>query len=306
MKHVTEENSQPTSWLNRTTVGAGLTSLFSDWNHEIATTLLAGFLASLGAGSGWLGFIEGAADGLSSVAKLSAGYFSDRLKSKKPLALLGYAVTAAATGGLALATNALHVLLARVSAWLGRGARTPGRKALLASAVPKTAYGLAFGFERMLDTTGAIVGPLTALWLLHHYAADYHRIFWWTLLPGALAIACFATLVTENPVPRWNHSSFLTSLGALPLRFRKFLLAVGIFGLGDFAHTLLILYATRTLTPRVGLAAATSIAVALYMLHNICYAGFCVYRWLARGSCFTPESACSWLRACLSYGVTLG
>ena len=36
------------------------------------------------------------------------------------------------------------------------------RKALLAAAVTKETYGRAFGFERMMDTVGAIVGPATA------------------------------------------------------------------------------------------------------------------------------------------------
>ena len=57
-------------WLNRTVLGVGLTSLFSDWSHETATAVLPAFLAVIGAGPGWLGAIEGIADGLSSFAKL--------------------------------------------------------------------------------------------------------------------------------------------------------------------------------------------------------------------------------------------
>ncbi len=70
------------SWLNCTTLGIGLTSFFSDWSHEIATAILPAFLASLGAGPGWLGAIEGTADGLSSFSKLAAGHYIDRLKNQ--------------------------------------------------------------------------------------------------------------------------------------------------------------------------------------------------------------------------------
>src|SRR3972149_7661633 len=84
----------PKRWLHRTTVGIGLTSLFSDWSHEIATTILPAFLASVGAGPAWLGFIEGLADGLSSVAKLAAGHYTDRARRRKPLVLAGYAARA--------------------------------------------------------------------------------------------------------------------------------------------------------------------------------------------------------------------
>jgi len=160
------EASPTRSWLNRTVLGVGLTSLFSDWSHETATAVLPAFLAAIGAGPAWLGAIEGIADGLSSFTKLAAGHFTDRLKHRKPLALFGYAFTAFSTASFALATHAYHVLFGRAAAWLGRGLRSPARKALLAADAPPNAYGRAFGFERLMDTVGAIVGPLTALWLL--------------------------------------------------------------------------------------------------------------------------------------------
>jgi sugar phosphate permease len=42
--------------------------------------------------------------------------------------------------------------------------------------------------------------------------------------------------------------------------------------MGDFSHTMLILYATRALAPRMGMAAASSLAVGLYLVHNAFYA----------------------------------
>src|SRR2546423_11691020 len=109
------QNSAPKqSWLNRTVLGVGLTSLFSDWSHETATAVLPAFLAAIGAGPVWLGAIEGIADGLSSFAKLAAGHFTDRLNRRKPLAVFGYAFTALATASLAFATHAYHVLFCRV------------------------------------------------------------------------------------------------------------------------------------------------------------------------------------------------
>lgn len=265
--------AQKQSWLNRTVLGVGLTSLFSDWSHEVATTILPAFLASLGSGPGWLGAIEGAADGLSSVAKLAGGHYTDRLRHRKPLAVAGYVVTTLATAALAFTARAAHVLLARVTAWLGRGVRTPARKALLAADVPPAAYGRAFGLERLMDTLGAIVGPLTALWLLEHTAHDYRRVFLWTLLPGLLAVLSIWFLVRESPFLAADSVSFWHGLRALPRSFRRFLLGVGVFGAGDFSHTLLILYATRQLAPQIGMARATSLAIALYTLHNAFYAG---------------------------------
>jgi MFS family permease len=269
-------------WLNRTVLGIGLASLFSDWSHEIATTVMPAFLATMGVTAFWVGLIEGVSDGLSSFAKMASGYYTDKLRRRKPVAVIGYLVTALGTASFGLATAAWHVLLARAFAWLGRGVRTPVRKALLAGAVTKESYGRAFGFERMMDTLGAIVGPATALLVLPLMGHHYPTLFALTLIPGLLAVAAITFLVRERerkPVP---HISFGERLRALPPRYRKFLVAVGLFGAGDFAHTLLILLATQKLTPELGAAKAASVAVGLYVVHNVFYAGFAlVAGWLA-------------------------
>ena len=264
----------PDRWLNRTVLGVGLASLLSDWAHETATTLLPAFLATLGAAAAWLGVIEGFADGLSSLAKLGSGFYTDRLTRRKPIAVAGYVVTALGTAAFGLATAAWHVLIARSVAWLGRGVRTPVRKALLAAAVTRETYGRAFGFERMMDSIGAVLGPVTAFVLLPLLGQRYRLLFALTLIPGLLAAAAMAFAVKERDRKPVAYASFGESLRALPTRFRKFLLAAGLFGAGDFAHTLLILLAAQKLTPALGLAGAAVAATGLYALHNLLYSGF--------------------------------
>lgn len=194
-------------WLNRTVLGIGLASLFSDWSHEIATTVMPAFLATMGAAA-WLRLIEGVSDGLSSFAKMTSGYYTDRLKRRKPIAIAGYVVTALGTASFGLATSAWHVLVARSLAWLGRGVRTPVRKALLAGSVTKETYGRAFGFERMMDTVGAIVGPASAFFLLQ--AVNHHcaTLFALTLIPGLIATGPISR-VTKNPPGSTGRPSLL-------------------------------------------------------------------------------------------------
>ena len=269
-------------WLNRTVFGIAFASFFSDLSHEIATTLMPAFLATMGVAAAWLGLIEGVADGLSSFAKMASGYYTDRMQRRKPIAVAGYVATTLSTAAFGLATSAWHVLLARSFAWLGRGVRTPVRKALLAGAVTRATYGRAFGFERMMDTLGAIAGPASAFFLLSALHQHYARLFALTLIPGLLAVAMIAFVVKEQerkPVP---HISLNESLRALPPRFRRFLIAVGLFGAGDFAHTLLILLAAQKLAPEFGAGKAAALATGLYVLHNIFYAAFSmVAGWLA-------------------------
>lgn len=256
-------------WLNRTVLGIGLASLFSDLSHEVATTVMPAFLATLGAAPLWLGLIEGVADGVSSFVKLGSGYFTDRLARRKPIAVAGYLVTALGTASLGLATMAWHVLVARSVAWLGRGIRTPVRKALLAAAVTPETRGRAFGFERMLDTLGAIIGPALALWLLPRIHHHYPTLFALTLVPGLLATLVIVWGVRERACLPVKHLTFFASLRGLPRDFRRYLAAVGLFGLGDFAHTLLILFAIQQLTPSLGAAGAASMAIGLYILRNV-------------------------------------
>ena len=256
-------------WLNRTVLGIGLASLLSDCSHEIATTVMPAFLATMGVSAAWLGLIEGTADGLSSFAKMASGYWTDRLPRRKPVAVVGYLVTALGTASFGLASQAWHLLVARSVAWFGRGARTPIRKALLAAAGSRETYGRAFGFERMMDTLGAIIGPATAFVLLGVYHLGYPALFALTLIPGLAAAALIAFAVVEKERPPVAHISFGESLRVLPPRFRRFVAAVGIFGLGDFSHTLLIWLCASQLTPTYGAAHAAAAAAGFYLLHNV-------------------------------------
>jgi MFS family permease len=59
---------------------------------------------------------------------------------------------------------------------------------------------------------------------------------------------------------------------ALPTSFRRFLVGMGVFGAGDFSHTLLILAATQLLAGSHGAMAAAQIAALLYALRNVFHA----------------------------------
>ena len=259
-------------WLTSTVLGIGMASLFSDLSHEAVTAVLPALLASMGVAAGALGTIEGVADGLSSVAKLYGGWWTDRLHRRKPLCAFGYGTMAIATGIIAAATTWPVVLIGRGVAWISRGLRTPARKALLAEAVTPQTYGRAFGFERTMDTLGAVIAPLIALGLLK-LGMKQRGVLWLSVLPAFLAVAAILFLVRETPDRTPNSHPFLASLRGLPKKFARFLYGVGLFGAGDFAHSLMILYAVAALTPKYGAVRAATISVGLYALHNIVYAG---------------------------------
>jgi MFS family permease len=260
------------SWINSTVLGIGAASFFSDITHEMATAAMPALLGMLGASPAALGLIEGLADGLSSFAKLFSGIYSDRLKRRKPLAVVGYLVTALGMASFALATQWWHVLIGRVGAWLGRGTRTPVRKVLLAESTTPQTYGRAFGLERAMDSAGAMIGPLFALLFLTAFGSKHLRwLFASTLIPGILAALCIAMLVREQPHEPQHKAGFWGGIKNLPTEFRRYLIGVGIAGLGDFSNTLLILWAMQTWTPRFGSHQAVALAMAFYTGYNVIY-----------------------------------
>ncbi len=271
--------SSSTRWLNRSIFGMALSSFFSDAGHEMATAILPLFLISIGAPASALGIIEGVADAISSFAKLGAGWFSDRIGERKPIAVTGYFLTGLTTGMFAFANTWPQVLLFRSAGWLGRGIRGPVRDAMMADSVMPEARGRAFGFHRMGDTLGAILGPALALAALAMMAgheaneATYRQLFLITLIPGMLSALSFLLLIKEKAKGTTNNKNFVACIEALPLSFRFYLIGVGVFGIGDFAHSLLTLRAAEMLAPVMGATAAGQTAILLYAIHNVFYAG---------------------------------
>jgi MFS family permease len=257
----------PQRWLTRSVLGIGLASLFSDWGHEAATAILPAFLASLGAPAFALGVIEGVSDGLSSFAKLAGGWIADRPKLRKPTGIIGYFATGLSTFAYAFAQSWPTILLMRALGWVGRGSRGPSRDTLLADCIAPEQRGRAFGFERAMDTTGAVLGPLCATASLGTLGA--RGVLRWTLLPGLAAALAFAFLAPKG-IPDDGHRapSFASSFAQLPKAYWHYLAGVFAHGIGDFAPTLLILRAGQILTPHYGFARASAIAVALYTFYN--------------------------------------
>lgn len=265
-----------TGWMNRTVAGAGVTSALADFCYETTSVVLPGFLAVLGVPAAALGLIEGVADALASFTKMVSGYIGDRLGHRKLLVMAGYALTPIGQVLIALAAGWPLILLGRLLAWFGKGLRGPLRDAIVIQAVSPATRGRAFGFHRAMDSIGAVLGPLLGVallglvegWTWADDSGPFRFVLWISVIPGLLAVLAFATLVRDaqqspNPALR-----FFSSLRGLPLRFKRYLGAVAVFGVGDFSHALLILAATTLLTPSLGVMQAAQLAGLLYVLRN--------------------------------------
>lgn len=256
-------------WLNRNVAAMGFTSLFSDMSHEMATSILAQFITvELRGSAAFLGLIEGLSDFSSSFVKMYSGWFSDKLGKRKPLGTFGYAMTGLLIPTFAMATSWIHVLVSRILGWVGRGIREAPRDALLADSVDPSNYGHAFGFHRMMDTLGAIIGPSIAFLLLP--VIGFRSVFWVSMIPGALSILVFAVFTKEALRMRKSEKRKLwTDIEGLPKRFRLFLIAAAVYGMGNFANTFLVLKTAEAFMPTLGVVGASRLGTLLYILLNV-------------------------------------
>ncbi|MFN7973787.1 MAG: MFS transporter [Acidobacteriota bacterium] len=254
------------SWLNRSTIGVSLSSLFSDVSHEMATAVLPAVLTAMGSGPSALGIIEGVADAASAFAKLWGGLLTDRVGRKKPLASIGNLVTALGTASIGLCTVWWQAMICRTTAWVGRGSRGPARDVLMAEAAEPRHHGKAFGMERAADAAGAVIGPLIALAFVWA-GCDGRSLVGLSIIPGILSFLSIVVLVQERtPALPAVRRRIWASFAATGRPFHRYLLGIALFGSGDFSRTLLIFYVGRHVV--ASSAAAIPLSIALYVLHN--------------------------------------
>jgi MFS family permease len=262
------------SWLTKTVVAIGVASLFSDACYEGIIPLLPALIASLGGGALALGAIEGVADGLAAGFKLWGGSIADYSRHRRALAAGGYLGVGILMPAIGFASSLAGVLALRAGAWICRGFRSPIRDTLLVDDTDPRYVNRAFGFQRALDTVGAVIGPGIALLLLWAHV-PVHKAILFGFVPGLLASAMYLW-VRERPRSVPPRKPVHLALAGLPRDFKRYLLGAGIFGMGNFSTTMLVLVAMRAFTPSIGAIKATALATTLYLLHNVVFAA-CAY-----------------------------
>lgn len=226
----------------------GWVSFFTDVSTEIIYPLLPVFLTvTLGASMGFVGLIEGVAESTASLLKIASGWWSDRVRKRKPLMIAGYGLSALTRPLIALATAGWHVLGARFIDRIGKGIRTSPRDALLAASVPSDQRGAAFGVQRMMDNAGAVVGPLIAWSLLHWFTGDFRVLFWIAVIPmiGAMLTLIFGAKEQAQIAPTVTDAVVFTATPA----FKSYLGAVFLFTLGNSSDAFLLLRAQAVGVP---------------------------------------------------------
>jgi MFS family permease len=226
----------------------------------LASVLLAGPRA--------LGIIEGIAEATASLLKLFSGVMVDRTRRAKPWVVAGYALAGFARPLIALATSWPGVLVLRFADRVGKGLRSSPRDALLAGSVQPAVRGLAFGLHRAMDNAGAVVGPLLAALLLG-LGWSLREVILFAIVPAVLCLAMALMLKEpghDGPPPA--KPPFSWRLQGLPPAFKRYLLVLALFTLGNSSNMFLLLRARELGLPEAQVPLAWAAVAFIAMLFS--------------------------------------
>jgi len=247
-----------------------LVSFFNDIASEMIYPIVPIFLMTvLGAPVTIVGLIEGIAESTASILRVFSGWFSDKLKSRKPFMVVGYGLSALSKAILAASFHWSMVLGGRFLDRFGKGIRTSARDALITESSEAQYRGSVFGFHRAVDTMGALVGPLIALALLSKFGHNLRFIFYLAVIPSVIGIVLLAVFVKDIR-KRQNHKNaplFRLRDMELSRDFKIYLIVSAVFTIGNSSDAFLILRA-------LNLGLSLSLTIAVYTLFNLFYAIF--------------------------------
>jgi MFS family permease len=244
----------------------GITSLLTDISSEMVYPILPVYLISqLGASPAVLGVIEGIAESLASLLKVFSGYLSDKMKSRKPMTILGYAGSIAGKVFLYISSSWGYVLLGRIIDRLGKGVRTAPRDALIADSSQEGKRGQAFGLHRTMDTLGAITGVLLAYFLITGFKGNMKAIFLFSLVPAVPGVIVLFFIREKKAPKEASPNKLQFKWHCLDKRLKLFLIFTFIFTLGNSSNQFLLLRAQNLGNPLPKV-------ILFYLVYNIVYA----------------------------------
>jgi len=230
--------------LPRTVWLIGLISLVNDSASDMLYPLIPLYLASvLMAGPKAMGLIEGITEATASLLKLFSGVIVDRTRRAKPWIVFGYGLAGLARPLIAFVASWPWLLAIRFADRVGKGLRSSPRDALLAASVSADRRGLAFGLHRALDNAGAVIGPLVAAALLAGGMA-LKDIFLWSILPAVLCLMLSMAIREKKETAVVPHAPFDWRLRDMPPVFKRYLVVVALFTLGNSSNMFLLLRAS--------------------------------------------------------------
>jgi MFS family permease len=243
----------------------GITSLLTDISSEMVYPILPIFLVStLGSSPAMLGLIEGVAESTASLVKVFSGYFSDRIRLRKPFSIFGYASSTLGKLFLYISTSWTFVLVGRFIDRLGKGIRTAPRDAIIADSAKQGMRGAAYGLHRAMDTLGAIMGVVIAYFIITRFKGSLRSVFLFSLIPAFLGVLVLFFVREKKSSMVKGVEKLHFSWRALDKRLKSFLIFTFIFTIGNSSNQFLLLRAKN-------LGSSLPQVILFYLVYNIVY-----------------------------------
>jgi MFS family permease len=227
--------------MSRNVILLGFVSLLNDMSSEMIAPVVPTFLRNvLKIGKFESGSIMGLIESLSSLFKVVFGYLSDRFQNRKFFVVFGYLISTISRGFLSVTQSWLDFLTLRIADRAGKGIRTAPRDAIIAES-DKVSTGKSFGFHRMMDTVGAVLGPLAAiaiLALIGSSESSLRTLFLISAIPGLAGVAIVVIFVRDTGKGLLKEIEKITSLKNKRLKLFLFVVAIGALGRYSYAFTM--------------------------------------------------------------------
>ncbi len=220
--------------INKNIIALGFVSFFTDMASSMLTSILPIFIVYvLHQGVDKLGFVVAIATFISYGFRILFGILSDRMHIVKPFVVAGYFISAVTKPLLALSHSWQSVATLRGLERMGKAVRSATKDSLI-SAYSNGKSGKSFGFHKMMDVAGEMLGAIIAFGALYYLGKSesvFRELFAWTLLPGLIAVVIVAFFVKDAPYKEKKKEKFnlQSDKKLLPMLFIYFAFTFFIF-----------------------------------------------------------------------------
>lgn len=267
--------------ISRTVWILSIVSLLADIASEMLYPVIPVYLKEIGFSVLLIGILEGVVNFTAGISKGYFGKLSDEKGLRLPFVKLGYLLSAVSKPMIAFFTSVSWIFIARTTDRLGKGIRTASRDALLSAEATRETKARVFGFHRSMDTVGAAIGPLVALFYLAIHPGAYKTLFVLAFIPGILSVLLiFLLKEKKQPVSTLGKGNFLSFLKYWTIAnrdYKRVVPALLLFALFNSSDIFLLLVTKEAIGQQVihvnGLRFdADSITIAAYVFYNLFYA----------------------------------
>jgi len=234
-------------------------SFLHDMGADMVFSVWPLFLRNvLGASMTAVGVIDGLGDAVVSLSQAASGYASDRLRRRKVFVWVGYLFGGIARLGYVVAQSWPVAIPFRILDRSGKLRGAP-RDAIIADVSNDENRGKHFGYQRAMDNLGAVFGVVIALLLVE--TIGFRMLFLIAAVPSFIAVLLIVFRIRERR-PDGDGLFRGIRLKDLSPNLRLFIVLNGLFNLGAFSYSFLLLAASDK-------GIATGAVPVLYLLFNI-------------------------------------